>query len=112
MAAPLFSKDFWIATGERVVSTLAFTLIGILSATGFDPRSADWGDIAVAVGVAGSLSLLKGIVANAATKTGPSLVNSEQIVPPVSAKAAVEQDEAQDEAAQRAIARRDDSDPV
>jgi hypothetical protein len=77
----IWTKAFWKSVVERILATAAFALVGFLSVDGFDLRTAHWGDIAQAVGVAGALSLLKGLIANQLTGNGPSVVTSEQVVP-------------------------------
>jgi Putative lactococcus lactis phage r1t holin len=79
----IWSRGFWSATAERVLMTAAQTLIAVLTADGFNLISANWGDIGVVVGTASLLSLLKSLAANAATRTGPSLTNNEQVMPPL-----------------------------
>lgn len=83
MALTIWSKDTWKAIAERVVSTTVQALIAVLTADGFDLINANWKDIGIIVGTAALLSFLKSILANAATKTGPSFTNSEQVSPPL-----------------------------
>lgn len=83
MELTIWSRGFWAATAERVLVTAVQALLAVLTADGFDLISADWRGILVAVGTAALLSLLKAIVANAATKNGPSLTDSEQVQPPL-----------------------------
>lgn len=78
----IWTGGFWLSTAERVLATIAATLLGILTFDGFDLRHADWSAILASAGLAGVVSLLKCVVGNATTKTGPSLVNSERVVPP------------------------------
>ena len=83
MELTIWTRDFWSATAERVLMTAAQVLIAVLTADGFDLIAANWRDIGVMVGTAALLSLLKSVAANAATRTGPSLTNSEQVIPPL-----------------------------
>jgi hypothetical protein len=78
----IWTADFWKSAAERVVATFVMALLGFLAADGFDWLSADWDQILAAAGFAAGLSLLKCLAANLTTKTGPSLTNSEQVVPP------------------------------
>jgi hypothetical protein len=50
----IWTKAFWKSVVERILATAAFALVGFLSVDGFDLRTAHWGDIAQAVGVAGA----------------------------------------------------------
>ena len=92
MNGALWTGKFWKALAERVIATLVFTLIGIATADGFDVMNADWPQILVAVGVAGGLSLLKGIVANLATGTGPGLGTAETVTTPQAMSRAIDQE--------------------
>lgn len=77
----IWTGAFWQATAERVIATIVGALVAVLAADGFDVLNADWRGIVTTIGIAGAVSLLKAILANVATKTGPSLTNSEQVVP-------------------------------
>lgn len=78
----IWTRAYFIALLERVAVTFVVTLAGVFTADGFDFQHAHWKQILLAAGVATFLSLAKGIIANAATKSGPSLTSSEQTVPP------------------------------
>ena len=75
----MWTKEFWTATAERVIASVVGAILAVLTADGFDVITADWRGILIAAAVAGFISLAKGIVANAATKTGPSLTNAEVV---------------------------------
>ena len=77
----IWTPAFWRATAERIIATIVGALIAVLTADGFDVLSVDWPGILTTIGLAGLVSLLKAILANVATQTGPSLTNSEQVVP-------------------------------
>lgn len=78
----IWTKGFLIALLERVVATFLFTLAGTLAADGFDFEHAVWTKILIAAAAAAVLSVAKGFIANAATKNGPSVTSSEQVMPP------------------------------
>lgn len=75
-----WGKDFWIATAERAGRTAAGALLALVAVAGFSPRTADWIDIAITVGLATLISVLFAITSNGVTKSGPALTDSEQIV--------------------------------
>jgi len=79
----VWNLNFWKATAERVIRTVVGALISLLIVDGFDLRDADWADIAATVGLAALISLLFAISSNVATKSGPALTDSEQVVPPL-----------------------------
>lgn len=63
----IWSGLFWKDTAERVIATIAQVLIAVLSVDGLDLIALDWTAALTTVVVAGALSLLKAIVANAVT---------------------------------------------
>ena len=78
----IWTAGFWKATGERAVRTAAGALLALVAVAGFSPRTADWTDIAITVGLATVISVLFAISSNGVTKSGPALTDSEQVVPP------------------------------
>lgn len=78
----IWTAAFWKATAERVLSTAAQAAIAILTADGFNLLNIRWQGVLATVGLAALLSLLKSLVANQATRTGPSLTLHEQVIPP------------------------------
>ena len=82
MELTIWTAAFWRATAERVIATIVGALVAVLTADGFDLLKVDWTGVLVTIGTAGLVSLLKAVLANVATKNGPSLTSSEQVVPP------------------------------
>lgn len=76
----IWTKDFWKATAERVVSTAAQAGLLAIGADQFDVLQLDWSSFAGFVGGGAVLSLLKSLAANAITQTGPGLTDAEQVV--------------------------------
>lgn len=83
MESTLFTADTWKAIAERVLATTLQTLIAMLAVDGLDLIGTDWKGIASVVGSAALLSLLKSVLAVVATKTGPSMTDSEQVRPAI-----------------------------
>lgn len=91
----LWSKAFWMSWAERVLWTLGQIAIGLATAwaeNDFSFENWDWKNTLFAISVSTVTAMLKGVGSNAITKTGPGSLNTEQVVPPVSAKAAAEQE--------------------
>lgn len=89
---PLFTRAFWAATGERAIRTFAQTAASVLVIAGVSGvLDADWKGVLSASGLAAVISLLMSVAGNAATKTGPSFTDAEQVVPAVSPEAAADQ---------------------
>ena len=63
----IWTSLFWKDTVERVLATVAQVLIAVLSVDGLDLVALDWQATLSAVAIAGALSLLKAVVANAVT---------------------------------------------
>jgi hypothetical protein len=77
----IWTRGFFIALAERIVATFVFCLAGIITADGFDLEHINWKTVLIAAAASAALSLAKGVVANVATKNGPSVTSSEQVVP-------------------------------
>jgi hypothetical protein len=77
----IWTRGFAIALAERIIATFVFCLAGIITADGFDFEHMSWKKVLIAAAASAALSLAKGLVANAATKNGPSVTSSEQVVP-------------------------------
>jgi hypothetical protein len=79
----IWTVDFWKATAERVLATALQVLVTMVTIDGLEVIVTDWKGIGIAVGSAAALSLIKSVLANVATKNGPSLTDSEQVIPPL-----------------------------
>lgn len=93
----LWTKAFWASWAERVLWTIIQILIGFGTAfaeNGFTFEGWDWKNNLFAIAVSTVSAMIKGIGANAITKTGPGSLNTEQVVPPVSTEAAADQEAA------------------
>jgi hypothetical protein len=77
----MWTKAFWKAQAERVISSIAEAAVAVLVVGNTGIFTIDFVDLASVSLLAGLISLLKGLVANAATGTGPSLVSSEVVIP-------------------------------
>lgn len=90
----IFTRAFWAATGERAIKTFAQTAASVLVVAGVSGvLDADWKGVVSAAGLAAVISLLTSVAGNVATGTGPSFIDSEQIVPAVSPEVAFDQAE-------------------
>ena len=86
----IWTQSFWIAWLERVLATFIETFI---SAAGLDAIAIGqqgWDGInwVPALGIAGAAAAIaaaKGVIANLKTKNGPSVTNSEIVIPPLPA---------------------------
>jgi hypothetical protein len=78
-----YTKEFWQALAERVISTMAQVAIPLVAATGLD--KIDWKASGFIVLGAGLLSVLKGFVAVSVGNNGPSLTSVEELTPPATA---------------------------
>jgi protein involved in polysaccharide export with SLBB domain len=78
----IWTADFWKATGERAIRTAAGALLALVAVAGFSPRTADWADIFITVGLATCISVLMAITSNGISRTGPALTDSEKVMPP------------------------------
>lgn len=81
-ALTIWTRGFWKATGERAIKTFAQTAASVLVVAGVTGvLDADWQGVASAAALAAVISLLTSVAGNAATETGPSFVDAEQVVP-------------------------------
>lgn len=77
----MFTAPFWKSLAERVLSSVAGALLAVFTADGFDLLNADWSSALGVAGLAGLVSLLKGLIASrVGDNPGPSLVDSERVV--------------------------------
>lgn len=87
MNESIWTVAFLRALAERVLWTAAmagFTYIGIDSVeNGFDIRTLDWGTFGSFAAGGALLSILKGMIANGVTKSGPSTGQTEIVLPTV-----------------------------
>lgn len=83
----IWTKSFALATLERVIATFLMTFLAI---TGLDAGGAiggqgldqvNWLNALAGAGIAAGLSAIKCVLANVATKDGPSLSHAEQVEP-------------------------------
>lgn len=83
----IWTKSFGLSLAERVLATFLMTFLAI---TGLDIGGAigrnglnnvDWIDALIGAAIAAALSAIKGVIANAVTKDGPSLTHAEQVEP-------------------------------
>jgi Putative lactococcus lactis phage r1t holin len=70
-----WGRAFWEATAERAVSTMAQTLVAVLSVGGLDLASVPWWGALSTAGLAGVLAVAKAVAANGSGNPGPSLAN-------------------------------------
>ena len=90
MKKTIWTRSYWSSLLERVLATLLQIVIGFLTAfvaNGSTFNGWDWKNTLTAIVVGTVLSLLKGILANLATKDGPSLLHTEQVKPELPAPA-------------------------
>lgn len=83
----IWTKSFLFALLERVIATFLMTFLAV---TGLDaggaigdqgPTQINWGVALAGAGIAAALSAVKCVIANVATKDGPSLTHAEQVEP-------------------------------
>ena len=82
----MFTTQFWKATVERCVKTVAQALIAVVAGTSFDWFSADWKAIGGTALTAGVLSVLSSIASSGiGDRTSPSLLRvkpNASLIPP------------------------------
>lgn len=94
MKTTIWTKSYFISLAERVVATfLAVMLTWIIgdglnvTEHGVDPTVIHWVSALKFAAGAALVSLVKGILANLATKDGPSVLHTEKVTPPLPAPA-------------------------
>jgi hypothetical protein len=78
----IWTKAFWLATGERVLATFLASVLGFLTFDGFAITDADWSNILSVSGTVAGITLIKCLLANLSTRNGPGFTDAEQVVPP------------------------------
>lgn len=87
----IYSGDFWRASFERGIKSVAYGAISILIGNGTGLLDTDWVGVLSVAGMAGLLSLLGSVASDAATGgTGPSLTSSESLTTTVAVQAPAE----------------------
>jgi hypothetical protein len=76
----MWTVSFWKAVAERAVSTFAQGFLAALPVTAVGFGEIDWLAALSIGGVAGVLSIVKSLIANQATGTGPSVIQNEIVV--------------------------------
>lgn len=77
----IYSKQFWSATAERAISTVAENAGATLVAAGTGLIGADWIGVASVAGMAGLLAVLKAVAAGRADGN-PSIGSLEAVAAP------------------------------
>lgn len=75
----IWNGQFLKALLERVLATFLATFLASVTVDGFDVRHADWSTILILSGTAAGYSLIKGLLANLATKDGPGVTDAEVV---------------------------------
>ena len=75
----VWDKSFWKATAERVISTVAAALLGVVTVDGLLAANFDWKANILLVVVPGVGSFLKCIIANTGGTPGPSIGGQETL---------------------------------
>lgn len=75
------SGEFWLATAERAVKTLAQTAVSLLAVGATGVLDVDWVAVVSASLLAALISVLTSIASDAATGGGPSLTSAEVVRP-------------------------------
>lgn len=77
----IWSAPFWKAAAERAISTFAQAFVATIGVGAVGFGDVDWINILSISGVAALLSVVKSLIVNGATETGPSFVREEVVVP-------------------------------
>ena len=74
----IWTREFWLATLERVIGTAAQAALGVLGAGALGVLDVDWPNLGSVVALAAVAALLKCVVAGVADPvTGPSATSAE-----------------------------------
>lgn len=81
----IWSGEFWKAAAERAVATAAQAGIAyaVVDSVQLNVLTLDWSTMGGIAAGGAFLSLLKSLAVNAATRTGPSLTEAEQVTKPL-----------------------------
>jgi hypothetical protein len=87
----IWTRSFLIATAERVLATFLAVFVAVITngavelgaANGFDITRVNWMLGVKLAGGAALISLIKCVIANLATKDGPSATHAEVVQPPL-----------------------------
>lgn len=76
----IWTRAFWRATGERMVSTAAQFALGAWGGGALPAVSLPWWTVPVAAAAGAGLTLLKCLAVNQVTHDGPGLTDAEQVI--------------------------------
>lgn len=79
MKQSIWTLNFWKATGERALWTVAQSGLATIGATPIAFGQVDWALSGSIAATAGIVSVLKSIVVNGITKDGPSVTKAEEV---------------------------------
>ncbi|GAA4417002.1 hypothetical protein GCM10023169_12610 [Georgenia halophila] len=75
----IWTGQFWKATAERAIATAAQSAIVVLGAEQLNVLEVDFVEVGGFVAGGAVLAILKALIANAATKEGPSTTHAEVV---------------------------------
>lgn len=76
----MWTISFWKAVAERALSTFAQAFLAVIPVTGVGFGEVNWLAALSIGGVAAVLSVVKSLIANQATGSGPSAIKNEVVV--------------------------------
>lgn len=79
MRQSIWTLNFWKATGERALWTVAQAGFATVGATPIAFGEVDWALAGSIAATAGVVSVLKSIVVNGITQDGPSITKAEEV---------------------------------
>lgn len=77
----MWTRNFWKATAERGVKTLAQSAAALLIGDGLGLLTVDWVSVGSVAGLAAVVSVLTSVGVGAATDGTPSVVHAETLTP-------------------------------